>query len=82
MSSPHDLAAEYLPRLEADLRETVLEFWYPRAVDETHGGFLTSYDVDGEFAGNDRKMIVTQARMVWFSARLAREGYVEYFEPD
>jgi mannobiose 2-epimerase len=80
MSSPHDLAAEYLPRLEADLRETVLEFWYPRAVDETHGGFLTSYDVDGEFAGNDRKMIVTQARMVWFSARLAREGYGEEFK--
>lgn len=79
MPDPDDLATEYLPRLKNDLEEVVLDFWYPRAIDETHGGFLTSYEVDGSFAGNDRKMIVTQARMVWFSSRLAREGYGEMF---
>lgn len=69
------LAETYLPRLKEILTENVLEFWYPRSIDDEHGGFLTSYDQQGEFAGNGNKMIVTQARMVWLSARLAREGY-------
>lgn len=72
---PEALAEAYLPRLRENLRETVIDFWYPRAVDTEHGGFLTSYDADGEFAGDDRKMVVTQARMLWFSARLHRAGY-------
>lgn len=72
------LAEEYLPRLRENL-EMVLEFWYPRSIDDDHGGFLTSYDADGAFAGNDHKMIVTQARMVWLSARLFREGYGDRF---
>jgi mannobiose 2-epimerase len=79
MTREGELASEYLPRLRENLEETVLDFWYPRAVDEEHGGFLTSYDADGAFAGDDRKMVVTQARMVWFSARLAREGYGDRF---
>jgi mannobiose 2-epimerase len=57
------------------LHETVVDFWYPRSVDDEHGGYLMSYDADGEFAGDDTKMIVTQSRMVWFFARLARGGY-------
>jgi len=76
MANNSQLSVEsYLSRLRENLQKTVLDFWYPRGVDEVHGGFLTSYDADGDFAGNDRKMIVTQARMLWFSARLAREGY-------
>lgn len=74
-STQATLRETYLPRLREVLTENVLDFWYPRSIDEEYGGFITSYDRHGEFAGNDDKMIVTQARMVWLSARLAREGY-------
>jgi mannobiose 2-epimerase len=70
---------EYLPRLKANLTDNVLDFWFPRCVDEEHGGFITSYDAEGEFAGNDDKMLVVQSRMVWLTARLFREGYGEEY---
>jgi mannobiose 2-epimerase len=71
---PAAVRAEYLPRLEANLFENVLPFWYPRCLDES-GGYRCSYDERGVFAGNDDKMIVTQARMTWLFSRLARLGY-------
>ncbi|ELY96895.1 AGE family epimerase/isomerase [Natrialba taiwanensis] len=75
------LKDEYLSSLEQTLTNNVLDFWFPRSIDEEHGGFITSYDEDGEFAGNSNKQVVTQARMVWLTARLAREGYGdEYYE--
>ncbi|WP_440767042.1 AGE family epimerase/isomerase [Natronorubrum sp. DTA7] len=66
---------EYRSSLEQTLTDNVLGFWFPRSVDDEHGGFLTSYDERGAFAGNGNKQVVTQARMVWLTARLAREGY-------
>jgi len=66
---------EYLPKLRENLTENVLPFWYPDCIDDEHGGYILSYDADGEFAGNDEKMIVTQSRMVWVFSRLDREGY-------
>lgn len=76
---PAGIREEYLPRLKKNLTDNVLDFWFPRCIDEKHGGFITSYDQQGEFAGNDHKQVVTQARMVWFTARLAREGYGENY---
>ena len=70
---------EYLPKLEKVLTDNVLDFWFPRCVDD-QGGFITSYDAEGEFANNGHKQIVTQARMVWFTARLAREGYGDEYQ--
>jgi mannobiose 2-epimerase len=66
---------DHLQDLKEVLTENVLGFWFPRCIDDEHGGFITSYDRQGEFAGNGNKQIVTQARMVWLTARLAREGY-------
>lgn len=79
---PTDLAAlrdEYLPALRSTLNGNVLDFWFPRCIDGDEGGFLTSYDVQGSFAGNDRKQIVTQARMVWLTARFdsRRDPFVD-----
>ncbi|MFC7196661.1 AGE family epimerase/isomerase [Halosimplex aquaticum] len=66
---------QYRQPLESALTDNVLDFWFPRSVDDEHGGFLTSYDREGAFAGNGRKQVVTQARMVWVAARVARAGY-------
>lgn len=76
MSSQSDsLADVYLSDMKRILNETVLDFWYPRCIDEEYGGYMLGYDQQGDFNGKDHKMIVSQARMVWFSARLHREGY-------
>jgi len=72
-----DLAADYAARVEENLRETVIDFWYPRCIDDEHGGYLLGFDAAGEPDGDERKMIVTQSRMVWFFARLVRGGYDE-----
>lgn len=69
------LADAYLSDMKDMLRHTVLDFWYPRCLDDEYGGYILGYDQHGDFNGKDHKMIVSQARMVWLSARLHREGY-------
>jgi mannose/cellobiose epimerase-like protein (N-acyl-D-glucosamine 2-epimerase family) len=62
------------PAIERNLQKAVIAFWYPRAIDWEHGGYLIDFDAAGRFKGEAPKMIVTQARMLWLSARLMREG--------
>lgn len=49
----------------------LLETWYPRVLDEEHGGYLTDFDADWALAGPQNKMIVTQARHVWTASQAA-----------
>src|SRR4029453_4551053 len=62
------------PAIERNLQKAVIAFWYPRVIDREHGGYLIDFDTTGHFKGQARKMMVTQARMLWLSARLMREG--------
>jgi mannobiose 2-epimerase len=62
-------------RMEQALLENLLPFWYPGTLDKVHGGYTLNHDVDGKLKGPGVKMIVTQSRMVWFFARMARAGY-------
>ena len=64
----------YIHRFEKTLVENILGFWYPATVDPT-GGYLLNHDINGTPKGPGVRMIVTQARMVWFFARMARWGY-------
>jgi mannobiose 2-epimerase len=61
------LAAE----VEGALRRSVLDAWYPRAVDREAGGFLSRFDADWRPVGDQQKMTVTQARHTWTTARAA-----------
>ena len=75
--APAQTAAEVratAPALEKNLTENILKFWYPGTIDREHGGFLIDHDAQGRFKGEAPKAIVTQARMVWLSSRLMREG--------
>jgi mannobiose 2-epimerase len=81
-SGPHlcgqDLAAvaqNYRPRLETNLTQNIVPFWFPNTIDRTNGGYILNHDLEGRPKGPGTKMIVTQARMVWFYSRLARAGY-------
>jgi mannose/cellobiose epimerase-like protein (N-acyl-D-glucosamine 2-epimerase family) len=70
-----ELKPRYAPRLEKNLKENIIPFWYPKSLDTKNGGYLISFGPKGELKPGAAKMIVTQARMVWLSARLARAGH-------
>lgn len=63
-----DLAAFYHNQLFQDC----LPFWFPRAVDEVHGGFLHCFDRDGSLVDSD-KSVWAQGRMSWMLLTLYLE---------
>ena len=71
--TPADLRA-LAPAVEKNLTIAILGFWYPKSIDREHGGYIVDFDAAGRFKGQAPKMIVTQARMLWLSSRLVREG--------
>jgi mannobiose 2-epimerase len=71
----NETAREYSPKLEKNLLQNIVPFWYLRCLDTKNGGYILSFGPKGELKEPYTKMIVTQARMVWLFSRLAREGY-------
>jgi cellobiose epimerase len=69
------LSSKYAPRMEQILKDNIVRFWDDRCLDRRNGGYIINFDREGKPNGNSSKMIVTQARMVWFYSRLARAGY-------
>src|SRR5215470_16631527 len=67
-----ELRAPYVARLERNLNQSIIGFWYPRCLDRKNGGYAINFGPTGEPKGDGAKMIVTQARMVWLFAILAR----------
>jgi len=63
------------PRIEQNLRENVIPFWFPRCVDTTHGGYTVHYGPKGEPLPGGVKMIVTQSRQLWLASALLRSRY-------
>lgn len=59
------ICKKYRDELYETLSGAVIPFWLDRSIDREFGGFLTSFDQNGEFDGNGIKNIVTQSRMVW-----------------
>ena len=51
------------------LLNDTLPFWFPRCVDEDHGGFLLARDRDGSLLDDDKGMW-QQCRATWFLATL------------
>jgi mannobiose 2-epimerase len=64
--------AALLPSLERNLRENIVPFWFPRSVDQEHGGYTIHYGPKGEPLTGGTKAIVTQARTLWLASRLIR----------
>ena len=61
--------------LEKILTYNILPFWYPEVVDLEEGGYQLNHDLQGKRRGRANKRLVTQARTVWFFARLANSRY-------
>ncbi len=68
------LRVKYVPRLEKILTQNIVPFWIKKSLDRKHGGYVINFGPRSEPRGEGTKMIVSQARMVWFFARMARAG--------
>ena len=62
----------------------VLKVWFPRCVDEEHGGFRSTFDRQWKPAAKQNRFLVFQSRMTWLAAQVAmhrpelREEYLKY----
>lgn len=66
---------EYLriaAELEANLKEHILEKFFPAALDEKNGGFIENFSRDWKPQPGATKSIVYQSRLTWTSAEAAR----------
>ena len=53
------------------LENGIIPFWFDRAWDDQHGGFLTNFDSMGHGLGTPEKYLNTQFRMVWWFSMLS-----------
>ena len=60
--------------LERMLNENIVSFWYPKTLDSA-GGFRLNHDGQGDWLVPADKVLVVQARTVWFFSRLYNDGY-------
>ena len=74
---PERRLAALVPALEKNLRENVVPFWFPRAVDRQNGGYTVHYGPKGEALSGGVKMIVSQARTLWLASRLVRSPFAQ-----
>jgi mannose/cellobiose epimerase-like protein (N-acyl-D-glucosamine 2-epimerase family) len=70
-----DIADTYIPKLEKMLSENIVSFWLTKSPDKVNGGYTINFDSKGELKSGGTKMIVTQARMLWFFSHLSRTGH-------
>jgi mannobiose 2-epimerase len=72
--------AQLADEIEHSLRHELLNKWYPHALDTVYGGYLSTFTFDFRPTGEQNKMIVSQARHVWTTAK-ASMGYpdVDYY---
>jgi cellobiose epimerase len=66
------VAKDFRGRLEKNLTNSIIPFWYPKTIDRANGGYLLNHDLNGRLKSGGTKMIVTQSRMIWFFSRLSR----------
>jgi len=57
--------------IEHSIQTELLNKWYPQAMDTVYGGFLSTFTYDFRPADEQNKMIVSQARHVWTTAKAA-----------
>ena len=70
---PPPTRADYL-KLAAEVQNAlytdVINVWFPRSVDQEHGGFHTHFTRDWQWAPSDGKSSVMQGRMTWVASQV------------
>lgn len=67
-------------RLDRILEENIVPWWIKHSMNSVHGGFQLHHQDDNRYLGPNDKVIVTQARVVWFYSLLC--SYPEYRTAD
>jgi len=71
------VSSQLAEELEESLFKYIIEPWYPRIIDTTHGGYISAFNHDWTLSeGSQDKAIVQQARHVWATSRIY-ESYPE-----
>ncbi|MEO5891161.1 MAG: AGE family epimerase/isomerase [Ferruginibacter sp.] len=60
-----------LKQMEFAAKQGLLDKYYPRTIDTLYGGYLSSFSYDIQPVGTQDKMIVTQSRHTWSTAKAA-----------
>ncbi|MBA4166844.1 MAG: AGE family epimerase/isomerase [Chitinophagaceae bacterium] len=60
-----------LKQMQYAARQELLDKYYPRNIDTLYGGYLSTFTFDFQPQGAQDKMIVTQARHTWSTAKAA-----------
>jgi N-acylglucosamine 2-epimerase len=63
---------DHAARYREALLDDTLPFWFPRCVDDEHGGYFTCLDRDGTLVDTD-KSVWQQGRTAWLLAKLYAE---------
>jgi cellobiose epimerase len=66
-----DFGKEIVKELHVSLYENILKKWYPLVIDKEFGGYFTNVSFDWKLAPEQEKMIVTQARHIWTTSKVA-----------
>ena len=70
-SQPFGASDTILSQMRYAAKEGLLDRYYPRNIDTLYGGYLSTFTYDIKPTGPQDKMIVTQARHTWSTARAA-----------
>jgi mannobiose 2-epimerase len=57
-------------KVEGMLREDVIDAWFPRSIDESHGGFNSVFSRDWKPGPSQGKFSVFQGRMTWLASQM------------
>ena len=57
------------------LTNNILNFWYPKVIDNKSGGYRLNCDVNGVWLQSSRKSLIEQSRTLWFFSRMAQTNY-------
>ena len=52
------------------LHQDILDVWFPRTVDNVHGGFRANFSRDWKPTGKESKFSVFQGRMTWIASQI------------
>lgn len=63
---------KFAGEVDDSLRREVLDVWFPRALDNEHGGFLSNFSREWKPLDEESKFSVFQGRMTWISSQIVQ----------
>ena len=61
----------YANEINTTLQRDILDVWFPRTIDNEHGGFYSDFTRDWQRSQSHGKFSVFQGRMTWIAAQVA-----------